>query len=178
MDPPSCIRCNRETSQNPNIHIGDRFQDHDALVLMISGQAFAWKNPDKNNDFPCKIPFEDVWHPELNESSWVFHRIWLGIATALRMPIRRDLATQRIWRIMKVQCGIPNIFAHFTKPGKKYAVFDNVNTGLINHPQLDSPFLPEASFFVFVQISPLVNRGMQQIPPPIRHPHFGIGQSQ
>ena len=76
MDPPSCIKCNREISQNPNIHIGDRFQDQkDALVLMISGQAFAWKNPDKNNDFPFKIPFEDVWHPELNESSCVFHRI-------------------------------------------------------------------------------------------------------
>ncbi len=44
-------------------------------------------------------------------------------------------------------------------------VWINVNTGLINPPQLDSPFLPEVWFFVFVQISTLVNRGMQQTPP-------------
>ena len=41
----------------------------------------------------------------------------------------------------------------------------NVNEVLINHPQWDCIFLPEARFFVFVQISPLVNKGMQQIPP-------------
>ena len=46
-------------------------------------------------------------------------------------------------------------------PGSKY----DVNT--------------EAMFCVSVQIALLVNRGMQQIPPiRIRHPPFGIGQSQ
>ena len=32
-------------------------------------------------------------------------------------------------------------------------------------PQLDSPFLPETMFFVFVLISPPNNKGMQQTPP-------------
>ena len=47
---------------------------------------------------------------------------------------------------------------------KIYNIY-NVNEGLINHPRLDCTFLPEARFFVFVQISPLLNKGMQQIPP-------------
>ena len=43
------------------------------------------------------------------------------------------------------------------KAGYRKEVKYNVNTGFINLPQLDSPFLPEAKFFVFVQsISPLV----------------------
>ena len=52
-----------------------------------------------------------------------------------------------------------------------------MHTGLKYPPQLDSPFLPEAMFFVFVLGSPLVNKDLQY-PPPIRQPHFGIGQSQ
>ena len=42
---------------------------------------------------------------------------------------------------------------------------------------LDCPFLPEARCFIFVQISRLVNKGMQQIPP-ITATHFEIVQSQ
>ena len=41
----------------------------------------------------------------------------------------------------------------------------NVYTGLKYPPQLDSPFLPEAMFFVFVLGSPLVNKDLQYIPP-------------
>ena len=52
---------------------------------------------------------------------------------------------------------------HVQNKPKQY----NVNTGLITVTslQLDCPFFPKAMLLVFVQISPLVNRGMQQIPP-------------
>ena len=48
---------------------------------------------------------------------------------------------------------------------QKYIYIYNVYTGLKYPPQLDSPFLPEAMFFVFVLGSPLVNKDLQYITP-------------
>ena len=48
----------------------------------------------------------------------------------------------------------------------QYTLFrSNVHAGLIFPPQLDSPFLPEAMFLVFVLISPPINKDLQSIPP-------------
>ena len=47
MDPPSWIRWNRKIPQNPNIHMEIASKTRRMhLSSMISGQAFAWKNPD------------------------------------------------------------------------------------------------------------------------------------
>ena len=47
---------------------------------------------------------------------------------------------------------------------------------IITTPQLERPFFPVGHFFCLgANFAPVVNRGMQQIPP-IRAPHFEIGK--